>query len=423
MSRVMSKKRRAFIRYSKKQQLVMRWWKEPRYKHFDAILCDGSIRSGKTTAMSQSFLIWSMMCFDRQSFALCGKTITSLKRNVSDGLIEFARKMGMSVEVKASRNYFDVLSGRHKNRFFLFGGKDEGSASLIQGITLAGVLIDEAALMPRSFIEQAVARCSVSGSKLWLNCNPEGEYHWLKREWIDKAQEKKLLHLTFTLEDNPSLSDEIKARYRRLYSGVFYERFVLGKWVSAEGLVYPMFDKSRCTFANAPEGISRFAVSCDYGTVNPTSMGLWGESGGKWYRLSEYYYDSRREGSRRTDEEHYSALERLCSGREIERVIVDPSASSFIECIKRHKRFKVTSAKNDVLAGIGRVSDALASGKVLVSLDCKDTLREFALYRWDGKGKDAPLKENDHAMDDIRYFVSEYLTGREDSFFVLALDR
>ena len=422
VSKRMSRKKKG-IHYSKKQKKVMNWWKLKGTRGYDAILCDGSIRSGKTTAMSQSFLSWAMLSFNGRDFAFCGKTITSLRRNVIAALIEFAKKMGMYVDMKVSKNYFDVRLGARKNRFYLFGGKDESSASLIQGMTLAGVMIDEAALLPRSFIEQAVARCSVSGSKLWLNCNPEGEYHWLKREWIDKADEKNLLYLTFTLEDNPSLTSGIKARYHRLYSGVFYERFVLGRWVSAEGLIYPMFDKARCTFSSPPEKIARYAVSCDYGTVNPTSMGLWGESGGIWYRLREYYFDSRKEGTRKTDEEHYASLEKLCLGFEVERVIVDPSASSFIECIKRHKRFEVTTAKNDVLAGIGRVSDALASGKIKISSGCTDAIREFALYRWDGKGKDAPLKENDHAMDDIRYFVSEYLTQKEDTFFVMALDR
>ena len=409
--------------YSPKQKLLLNWWRDPSFKKYDAVLCDGSVRSGKTMAMSQSFLIWSMTRYNGRNFALCGKTVTSLRRNVIDPLIAFARKMNYTVDVKASKNYFDVSRGLCKNRYYLFGGKDESSASLIQGITLAGVLLDEAALMPRSFIEQAIARCSVSGSKLWLNCNPDSSAHWLKREWIDKRYEKNLLYLTFTLDDNPSLSRAIKERYHRLYSGVFYERFVLGHWVSAEGLVYPMFDRKLSVTDTLPEGMTRFAVSCDYGTVNPTSMGLWGESGGVWYRINEYYYDSRREGIRRTDEEHYKALEHLCAGRDIERIIVDPSAASFIECIRRHDRFKVTTAKNDVLAGIGRVSDALLSGSIRFHSSCADTLREFSLYRWDGTGRDVPLKENDHAMDDIRYFVSEYLRAKEDSFFVIALER
>ncbi len=409
--------------YSPKQKIVLNWWRDTRLRDYDAILCDGSVRSGKTTAMSQSFLVWSMTRFDSRNFAICGKTVSSLKRNLAEPLMEFARKLNYTVDFKVSKNYFDVSKGRCKNRYYLFGGKDESSASLIQGITLAGVLLDEAALMPRSFVEQALARCSVSGSKLWFNCNPDSSFHWLKREWIDKRCEKNLLYLTFTLDDNPALTPAIRQRYHRLYSGVFYERFVLGKWVCAEGLVYPMFERSRCVVGSVPKGITRYAVSCDYGTVNPTSMGLWGESEGVWYRVGEYYYDSKREGSRRTDEEHYKALEQLIAGRNVEKMIVDPSASSFIECIRRHGRIKVTTAKNDVLAGIGRVSDALLSNSIKFCENCADSIREFSLYRWDGTGKDAPLKENDHAMDDIRYFVSEYLTRKPDSFYVMSLER
>ena len=166
-------------------------------------------------------------------------------------------------------------------------------------------------------------------------------------------------------------------------------------------------------------------VSCDYGTVNPTSMGLWGESGGVWYRLGEYYYASRQTGISRTDEEHYTALEQLCSGRTIDCVVIDPSAASFMECIRRHGRFRVIPAKNDVLSGIRRVSDALKSGRIRIHTSCKDSIREFSLYQWNEKaGGDVPLKEHDHAMDDLRYFVSTILAKEEKSpFFVASLTR
>lgn len=234
-------------------------------------------------------------------------------------------------------------SGR-RNRFYLFGGKDEGSAALIQGMTLGGVLLDEVALMPRSFVEQALARCSLDGSKLWFNCNPDTPLHWFYEEWIKKSEEKNCLYLHFTMDDNPSLTPAIKRRYESLYSGAFYDRFVLGKWVAAQGLVYPFF--SRSVHVAEPAGIpSRYFISCDYGTVNPSSFGLWGEYGGRWYRLSEYYFDSRREGEQRTDEEHYAALEQLAGDLNIEAVIADPSAASFLECIRRHGRFRAVPAK------------------------------------------------------------------------------
>ena len=225
------------------------------------------------------------------------------------------------------------------------------------------------------------------------------------------------------MDDNPSLTPAIKRRYESLYSGAFYDRFVLGKWVAAQGLVYPFF--SRSVHVAEPAGIpSRYFISCDYGTVNPSSFGLWGEYGGRWYRLSEYYFDSRREGEQRTDEEHYAALEQLAGELNVEAVIADPSAASFLECIRRHGRFRAVPAKNDVIDGIRRVSDALKERRILFSQSCTDCLREFSLYRWDNTAaRDAPRKEYDHAMDDVRYFVSTVLAHEEDGFFALAMSR
>ena len=174
-----------------------------------------------------------------------------------------------------------------------------------------------------------------------------------------------------------------------------------------------------------PDGFEKYYISCDYGTVNPSSFGLWGENGGKWYRIREYYFDSRAEGSQKTDSEHYAALCELADGLKINAVIVDPSAASFIECIRRGRKFEVIPAKNDVIDGIRRVSDCLKDGKILFSPECKASIREFGLYRWESSSsKDAVRKENDHAMDDIRYFVSTVLTQEEDiGFFALAAKR
>lgn len=410
--------------FSEKQRRVLEWWRTPEGRALDGIICDGAVRSGKTFSMSVSFVIWASVSFANSDFALCGKTITSVRRNLVTPLMRAAPNWGFTVRDFPSKNYIEISFGGSTNRFYIFGGKDESSASLIQGVTLSGLLLDEAALMPRSFVEQAAARCSVTGSKLWFNCNPEHKLHWFKREWIDKVKEKNLFYLHFSLEDNPSLTPQIIGRYRKLYSGPFYERFVLGKWTSTEGLVYPMFDEKRHVCESLPGSFERYAVSCDYGTVNPSSFGLWGKSGNCWYRISEYYYDSKREGLQRTDEEHYKALEELCGSRAVELVVCDPSAASFIQCIRRHGRFTVAPAKNDVLSGIRRVADALTAGRIKLHASCRDCIREFSLYRWDTSGvKDAPVKENDHAMDDLRYFVGRFLTEDSGAFFVASLDR
>lgn len=414
-----------FSTFSKKQLKVLTWWcKNSKTRDFDGIICDGAVRSGKTLCMSVSFIAWAMGNFSDTSFALCGKTVTSLRRNLVTPLLPVLTELGFTCREKISQSLVEIEFDNVKNRFYLFGGRDESSASLIQGLTLGGVLLDEVALMPRSFVEQAVARCSVAGSKLWFNCNPENPMHWFHKEWIEKAKEKNCLYLHFVMEDNPSLSRSIIERYRSLYSGAFYERFVEGKWVAAEGLVYPFFTREHNVAEVVPQ-CSEFYISCDYGTVNPFSLGLWGYCDGIWYRIDEYYWASRREGSQKTDEEYYLELEKLADGRQIESVIVDPSAVSFIECIRRHGKFRVIPAKNDVTDGIRRVSEALKCGKIKISASCKDILREFGLYRWDQSTvKDTPRKEHDHAMDDMRYFVSTVLYGGcDDSFAVIATER
>ena len=379
---------------------------------------------GKDAEVSVSFVSWAMASFSGRSFAICGKTIRSVKRNVIMPLMEVLSGLGFEVYDRLSSNYMEILAAGRKNTFYMFGGRDESSASLIQGMTLCGVLFDEAALMPRSFVEQAVARCSVEGSKLWFNCNPEYPQHWFNREWVRKTKEKNLYYIHFKMEDNPSLSDRMLARYRKMYSGSFYQRYVLGKWVASEGLVYPFMEDEKMLFDVPAGGFDDYVISCDYGTVNPSSFGLWGLSSGVWYRLREYYYSSKREGALRTDEEHYAALEELAGGHEIEKVIVDPSAASFIECIRRHGKFRVAKADNDVITGIRRVSAALKEGRLMFHESCGDIIREFSLYRWSEKsGADVPVKENDHAMDDLRYFVSDLSAGEDEGFFALSVTR
>ena len=408
------------VPFSPKQRLAVSWWNMPQYRKYDAVICDGAVRSGKTTAISVGFVIWASTRFHGQSFALCGRTVTSLRRNLITPLAGQLRLLGFTVTERVSRAYLDIRLGSHVNRFYCFGGKDEASASLIQGITLAGVLLDEVALMPRSFVEQALARCSVPQSKIWFSCNPASPSHWFYREWICRAEEKHALYLHFTMRDNASLTPDIRRRYERLYTGTFYDRYVRGIWTAAQGLVYPMFRRELHT-GDPPAEPERWAVSCDYGTMNPASFGLWGLCRSCWYRVAESYYDGRKTGLPRTDEEHYAALEALIGGRAVEQIVVDPSAASFIACIRRHGRYHVVPAKNDVLSGIRRVADAVRSGEILISPCCADTLREFSLYAWDEKAaKDTPLKENDHAMDDIRYFVSTVIDRAQDAPFFAA---
>ncbi len=403
--------------FSPKQRRVLTWWMpgQPDAGK-EAIVCDGAVRSGKTLAMGLSFFLWATVSFDRQRFGICGKTIASLRRNVLAELLPKLRALGFTWQEKRTENLL-ILRGRgRENRFYLFGGRDESSAALIQGITFAGILLDEAALMPRSFVEQACARCSVAGSRLWFNCNPAGPNHWFYRSWILEAEKRNCLRLHFTMEDNPSLTPQIRERYRRLYTGVFYRRFILGQWAQAEGRVYDFFEPDMV--GKVPAGpFGKWYISCDYGTVNPTSMGLWGQQGQVWYRVGEFYFDSRAEQRQMTDEEYAAALASLAGDRTVEAVIVDPSAASFMELLRR-KGWRVKKAVNEVLSGIRLTADCLKSGRIVICEGCTGCLREMDEYVWDltSAGRDQVRKEHDHAMDDMRYFVATVL-GRQSSAF------
>ncbi len=393
--------------FSTKQRRVLLWWSPASPdSRYEAVICDGAVRSGKTLAMGLSFLCWAMTSFDNEQFALCGKTIGALRRNVLAQVLPLAEQLGLACTQRRSDNQLVIRGEGHENTFYLVGGKDEGSAALIQGATFAGVLLDEVALMPRSFVEQALARCSVEGSRIWFNCNPEGPFHWFYREWICRSEERGALYLHFTMEDNPGLSPAMRQRYENRYSGAFYRRFVLGEWSAAQGLIYDFF-QPEADVRPAPEsGLGRWCISVDYGTANPCSFGLWGEKDGVWYRVEEYYYASRETGRQKTDQEYVEDLRRLAGGRTIEQIVVDPSAASFIAAL-RQEGYRVVKADNDVLSGIRLTAGLLKSGKMVICSGCEDCLRELSCYCWEeGEGRETPRKENDHAMDEMRYFAA-----------------
>lgn len=433
-----------FSPFSRKQKQVLTWWcKDSPVHDKDGIIADGAIRSGKTVSMSLSFAMWAMSTFNGQNFAMCGKTIGSFRRNVLFWLKLMLKSRGYSVIDRRADNLIIIRKGDTENYFYIFGGKDERSQDLIQGITLAGVFFDEVALMPESFVNQATGRCSVEGSKFWFNCNPDGPYHWFKVNWIDKstgylgkerveqirkkaAEEgkdpglKEILYLHFTMDDNLSLSEEIKARYRSMYIGVFFKRYILGLWAADEGVIYDMFDpekhvKNIKEFFQILVNGNRY-VSCDYGTQNATVFLLWNKGiDGKWYCIREYYYSGRDKGKQKTDAEYADDLKKWLDGTRIKAMIVDPSAASFIAELRK-RGYKVIKANNDVLDGIRLVGMLLNLEMLIFSSSCTETIKEFASYIWDEKaaehGEDKPVKQHDHGCDAVRYFVSTVLSSK-----------
>ena len=409
--------RKAAFRFesiSDKQLEIFTWWiNNP---NANGIIADGAIRSGKTVSMSFSFIIWAMETFDNENFGMCGKTVGSFRRNVFSPLKNMiSGQPGMTIKERRTENLFIIEYKGKTNTFYIFGGRDERSQDLVQGVTLAGVFFDEVALMPESFVNQATGRCSVAGSKYWFNCNPAGPNHWFKVNWIDKQEEKKIIYLHFTMDDNPSLTEEIKERYRTQYTGVFFKRYILGLWVIAEGLVYTMFSREKHVTSeefvydpyNADHRRCRFYIAIDYGTVNPFAALLAKYDPFKHdVEIINEVYFAGREGRRADNEEYYKLIENLAEGYPIEAIIIDPSAASMIETIKKYGKFLVKAANNDVLNGIQEVTKYLNMNLLKVNAKCKGLLMEFESYSWDEKsGEDKVIKENDHSLDALRYLI------------------
>lgn len=406
--------------FSEKQREIMRF---PYYPQYEALICDGAVRSGKTSIMSLSFFLWAMGNFAGKAFAFCGKSVGAVERNIVTPLLAITYlQQNFSIKYNRADHVILATRGGRKNRFYLFGGKDESSAALIQGITLAGVLLDEVALMPRSFVEQALARCSVSGAKLWFNCNPEGPEHWFRKEWILKANKHKALHLHFTMDDNPALDDATRERYQTMYSGVFYERFVLGRWVMSEGLVYDMFSTTENEYRPESTPMSLHhsgirTISCDYGTRNPTVFLDIYDYHDKFYVDREYRWDSRdpeNGGRQKTDEEYADDMVEFVGNNPCE-IIVDPSAASFIAALRRRGLY-VTAADNDVIGGIRKTASLIQQRRLLINTQCSPLLGEMGTYLWDKKsginGEDRVVKERDHGPDALRYFVNSLAEWR-----------
>lgn len=406
---------------SPRQKTILSWWNSEKYKDYDGIVADGAIRSGKTTPMGFSYVVWAMENFENQNFGMCGKTIGSLRRNVVNQLKQqINQRPGWYAEEKRADNLLVVRhNGRH-NFFYMFGGNDERSQDLIQGITLAGCFFDEVALMPESFVNQATGRCSVDGSKFWFNCNPAGPQHWFKLNWINKAKIKNLLYLHFTMDDNYSLSEKIKERYKSMYTGVFYKRYILGLWVAAEGIIYDMFSRAKHVLDQIVETVGDYIVSSDYGIGNATVFLLWRKQLGskRWICLDEYRYSGRENKKRKTVSQLAQDMMDWLNGIKPDRIIVDPSASALIVELRK-LGYTVKKGINDVLEGIEDVSTALYRNLIGFTNKCKYCIEEFGLYVWDekkaDKGEDAPVKDNDHCMDAIRYFVKTMRLIKHDN--------
>lgn len=316
--------------------------------------------------------------------------------------------------------YGDTLVGTisSDNTVWLFGEKcyclgaeKVSQVSKIRGASIKYCYGDEVADWSEEVFELLKSRLDKEYSCFDGTFNPQYPGHWLK-QFLDSDAD--IFSQTYTIDDNPFLPESFKENLKKEYAGtVFYDRYIRGLWVLAEGLIYNLQDYN--ITENVPSG--EYYISCDYGTLNPFSAGLWCWDGKTATRICEYYYSGRDNRANKTDEEYYKELDKLAGDLKIKAVIIDPSAASFIEVIRRHKRFTVRKAVNDVIPGIMTTARYLQDGTIKIHKCCKDAIREFSLYRWDEEAtEDKPIKENDHAMDDIRYFVMtilKYKAGKQ----------
>lgn len=397
--------------YSNQQKKVLTWWMEGSpMEDRDMIIAEGAIRSGKTVSTIESFINWSLVNFTDCNFIIAGVSINTVKRNVLDPLFTLLRMKGIDYQWKMSQSL--LLIG--ENRYYVFGANTDYSQDAIQGLTAAGSFIDEAPLIPRSFVEQAMGRCSVEGAKNWFTLNPSTPFHWFKTEMIDKAEERNAFVLHFKMTDNPSLSEAVQERYKRMFTGVFYQRYIEGMWVVAEGAIYDMFNKDKHV-KEAPTSPTYYDASwcaIDYATSSVMTFGLYGIKDGVVHLIKEYYWNAKERQRQKTDVEYADDLKDFLDGWNVVAIYIDPSASSFQATLRKRNFKKVRNAKNDVVNGIRTVATKIQSNEFLIDPSCVDTLKEIESYSWDRRaqelGEDRPLKKNDHAMDRDRYAIYSY---------------
>lgn len=363
-----------------------------------------------------------------------GKTYLDFKWIIPMRIRERAGKDGLSVILGVTKStiernvlepmrnlYGDKLVGAisSDNTAWIFGEKcyclgaeKVSQVSKIRGASIKYCYGDEVADWSEEVFALLKSRLDKEYSCFDGTYNPQYPNHWLKR-FLDSDAD--IFSQEYTIDDNPFLPPAFVENLKKEYAGtVFYDRYILGKWTLAEGLIYPMFNDS-CIVDELPEA-GEYYISCDYGTLNPFSAGLWCVNSGRAVRVAEYYYSGRDKQYQLTDEEYYAEVEKLAGDKNIRHIIVDPSAASFIACIKKHGRFSVRKAKNDVMYGIRLTSAMLRAGAIKIGSDCCDAIREFGLYRWDEDStEDKPIKENDHAMDDIRYFCATVLRRNRET--------
>lgn len=399
--------------YTEKQLALMRLWQTDQLKRINIL--EGSVSSGKTWVSLVLWAFWvkTMPADEDCLYLMSARSLTTLKRNCLVVLEALVGRANFSFSISAKEGR---LFGR---RILLEGANDAQAEAKIRGITLQGAYADEATKLPKDFFAMLLSRLRKAGAKLFCTTNPDSPSHWLKTDYIDRIDELDLLDVKFTIDDNTTLTAEYVENIKKEYTGVFYDRFISGNWVLAEGIIYPMYKDA---LGDPPDGSEAgdYRLSVDYGTLNAFAALLWEKHGDTWCCTREYYYSGRDNQMTKTDEEYGKAVDDfirdIMEPREMAakkdyylfqkmKVIIDPSAASFIALLRKRKWYTIIKADNAILDGIRETATCMQNGKIRISSKCKNLIKELEGYVWDGSSQeDKPVKVNDHAADAMRYF-------------------
>jgi len=367
---------------------------------------EGAVRSGKTYISLWRFLT-ELVEGPEGEYALITRTYDSFKRNV---LPELTKMIGMEAKYMKGNRELHIFG----KTVHIIGADDERAEAKIRGPTFSGAYVDEITIIPQSVFKMLLSRCAMRGAKIFGTTNPDSPYHWLKQDFL--MDNPDVQSWQFSLDDNPELNKEDREYLKRQYKGLWYQRFIEGKWVQAEGSVYDHFDEKIHVINTAPSYSCSYFVGIDYGTTNPCSFVLIGHDPSKYpnfWVADEYYYDSRKHQRQKTDTEYAEDLKKFIEGKPLKAIYIDPSAVSFRLELQKQGINDLYEAENEVLDGIRFVSQMLLNGTLKILSHCKHIIQEIQSYVWDEKatlrGEDKPKKENDHALDAIRYALYSHL--------------
>lgn len=425
-----------FKPFSAQQKRLMHWWRPGlRSAENDFIIADGAIRSGKTIACIIGFLTWSQEMFSGESFILAGKTSGALKKNVVRPMLQMLEAWGWSYNY--IRSGADARIEIGSNTYYLYGANTEASQDALQGLTAAGAYADEAALFPQSFIDQMIGRCSITGAKIWMNCNPEGPHHYIREEFLLKAKEKKVYHLHFKMTDNLTLSPKVIQRYERAWphGSVFYKRFILGLWVAADGLIYQQFADNVTDYTVTSKWlldneIMYAVIGVDFGgTKSAHSFTLTGFTKGfKQVVVLDEYYRKKRINPKQLEDDFIDFVRRAQSRFKVYEAYCDSAEQTLISglesaCVQSHVAIDIKNAiKGPINDRIAFYNSLIAQGRWKVMNHCRHIIEAFEQAVYDDKKPNQDVRLDDGLMNVDSLDSTEYSTEsvQDDILYIAA---